>query len=244
MTSSEFEQKAQELIRQSGLRPLSLMFDISENIYWGLCLVPQDWDPASWHPYKAHRDLKEIGAYCLYYHFDCDSTIQNNAGTLIYCPDDPEDLEEGEEPQVVNCTPWRGEDLEVELSEVPETHWIAILQRLGGLTETDHWNDAIRTDEDFPVYIKLIETKQADKPGRFTQRWRIRNYEHTTEGEWNNLEFQDEELPDLFQLEGKVVNVREVITLALHGDGPAEDGKGKWWEATDLFAKLKEGNYL
>ena len=88
--------------------------------------------------------------------------------------------------------------------------------------------------------ILLKQTSQTATPGLYYQIWEVDGVEYGTTSEWGNIEFED---PDKILIQTPKVTARNIITLAIHGNGPTEDGEEFTWADEKLIETLKQGGY-
>jgi len=93
------EQEIDKLI-SAGYKPVSMMFDLSENIYRGFGFSKGNLDLHE--PYKGnrHAKLEESNSWVVTYAFDQDSTMENSNGTFIYDVDEDNYDEDDEIPEI------------------------------------------------------------------------------------------------------------------------------------------------
>lgn len=91
------------------------------------------------------------------------------------------------------------------------------------------------------IEIRLLKTAPTRRQGQFYQVWEVNEKKHSTIAEWGDVQFQTE---DEVLIRDPEVTAHDVITLALHGHGPTEEGEVTQWEEKGLVEVLKSGGYL
>ena len=91
------------------------------------------------------------------------------------------------------------------------------------------------------ITIKLVSTQSIGYEGPFYQIWEVNKKEYSTISEWGDIQFEDEDTT--LNTEPRIT-AHDVITLAIHGTGPTEDGEQVIWDELRLTKILINGGYL
>lgn len=90
------------------------------------------------------------------------------------------------------------------------------------------------------IKIKLLTTTPTRREGQFHQVWEVQGEQFSTVAEWGDVNFLDE---DKVLIPQPRVTAHDVITLALHGNGPTTDGDEVEWDERELIKDMKDGGY-